>query len=1069
MSRCGQPSRYATYHRRVGPTLRLLGSVAVVQDGVEERLSLERPISLLAYLAVRGGWVDRVELAFLYRPDVPEAQALTYLRKVIFRARTYPWAAGFEVDGDALRWLVPTDVARFGAAAAASDWAAALAAYGGPFLGGASLSGAPGFAEWQEVERAALEATWLRAAEQRADEFERAGTLDEALALHRAVLDRDPFAESTVQALLRLLDTSGRRQEALAVYESFRRDLRDELGAEPLETTEVLADNLRRSRDGTSRVVERAARSHLPSPGTPFVGRRDELITLAGLLGRSDVRLVTIVGLGGSGKTRLALEAVRREEARGAAVHFVSLAAASVEDAAAHVVEALGLAWDGLDAEHALLAGLRERDALLLLDNFETVIEAASLVAGLLEASPRLRVLVTSREPLNVYGEWLVDLGGLAAPPDDEGVDARAFDAVELFIQQAARTAPSFAPGRAGVAAIAELCRRLEGLPLAIELTASWSRLLSPAELLEQLDHEPGLLVSQRRDVAPRHQSLWRVFDHAWERSRAREREALPRLAVFAGGFDIEAAEAVAGARLDTLLRLMDLKLVRRSGEGRFALHQLVKQYALQRGAEAELAAARREHSRYFCSLLGRLGDDLKGRDVAGGLSAVQADLTNFVSAWDDAVTRMDVAALDEARDALDHYFYYRARFPTAVDVFSRAAAAVGAAAAAGVATDVAGGRVDSRRLEARLLLHQAEHERHLTRVRRSHDLALRALAILEEVAGPVDVAHAQLVLGLAAERLGEYADAQTRLRAVLIVAEQVGDLYLQGAAHNSLANLTMYTEGDIEVAEGHYRASLDANRRLGNVEGINGALINLGACRYDVHDFDGAERYWDEAAALAKQHGYKQREAVLHNNLGSLHEARGERVEAREHYERSLAVRRDIGDVSGEANVLHNLGRLASALGDLKEARGRLSASLRLYLKVEDKAGVTHVRSSLARVLAASGRDANARAEASLALETALDIGSRRDILGSLLTVAILQERAGRASDAAALAGTVAVAAAGNSEPLRVEAEALVARLGADSREHEGVEGAELAAVARRELARLSAEAWNGGGTATS
>ena len=313
--------------------MRLLGSVAVVRDGVEERLSLERPISLLAYLAVRGVWVNRVELAFLYRPDVPEAQALTYLRKLVFRARAYPWASGLEVDGDALRWSVPTDVARFREAVTAGDWAAALAEYSRPFLGGAVLSGAPGFTEWQEVERAALESAWLRVAEQRAGELEREARFAEAIALHRAVLERDPFAEASVQALVRLLDAGGRRLDALAVYESFRLELANELGAEPLESTEVLADGLRRAPDANvgldagvgrdahvarfavaagdaaAQPLDRGARSRIPASGTRFVGRREELATVAGLLERRDVRLVTIVGLGGSGKTRLALEA----------------------------------------------------------------------------------------------------------------------------------------------------------------------------------------------------------------------------------------------------------------------------------------------------------------------------------------------------------------------------------------------------------------------------------------------------------------------------------------------------------------------------------------------------------------------------------------------------------------------------------------------------------------------------------------------------------------------------------------------------------------------------------------
>lgn len=1033
-------------------TLKLLGSLSVVRDGVEERLPLSRPTSLLIHLALRGGWLDRLGLALLYRPDAEEAEALAYLRKLVFRARKLDWATGLEVEGDALRWQVATDVASFEAAVATRNWSTALAEYSGPLLGGATLTDAPGFTAWQEVQHAALEASWLTAALGRAHELERAGRHGEAASVHRQVLVHDPFAEDSVRAAMRLLLAAGRPSAAREIYEAFKRKLRDELGAAPLESTEALADSLH---DLGARPAAAAPQgSRHPQPATPFVGRLDELAEVESLLFGDDERLVTVVGLGGSGKTRLALETLQRAHRDGRDTAFVTLnSTMNAEAVAAAAVDAAGLPWSEQQAERSLVASLRSRELLLVLDNFEVAIETAPLVGRLVAATDRLRVLVTSREPLRLHGERLLDLSGLATPPAGQPLEADDYDAVNLFVQQAARVRPGFAPGPADLSTIGEICRRLAGLPLAIELAAGWIRVLSPGELLARLDADATVLTSNRRDIASRHQSLWNVFDYTWERLSADERSALPQLTVFMGGFGLAAAATVAGAGLEVLLRLLELNLVRRTGEGRFTLHELVRQYALQRaGGEADMAGAVAAHSRYYCSRLATLTPDLQGNDVQAGLDEVQKDFANVLAAWNSAITRGDVEALDGARDALETYLYYRGRFATATDLFGRAAAAVDA-----LAREPGSDRADRLRVAGRLLLHEADHERHQGRLPQSQLLATRALAQLDRAADEVGMAYARLSLGNGEMRLGHYQEADEHLQAVLAAASNLGDTYLEGAAHNGLANLISYTDGDIELAEEHYRASLRAHRRIGNLEGINGALINLGACRYDAHDFEAAESLWEEAAVLAARLGYPQREAVLHNNLGSLSEARGDAVAAKAGYQRSLALRQEIGDISGQANVLHNLGRLANTLGEHQEARRLFEQSLERYLEIDEKAGVAHVRSSLARTLSALGRSAEADAEVAKALALALDIDSHVDILGSLLTIALLRESSGEAAAATSLARTVAVAAAGSSEPLRTQAEELIARLAGEHDDTDSAPAAgDLGRVARRELSAL-------------
>lgn len=1050
------------------------------------------PVTLLVYLALKGVWVDRRELALLYRPDAPEAEALSYLRKLIFRARRYGWATGLEVEADALRWQVRTDVALFDAAISAKEWEVAVNEFRGPLLGGALLTAAPGFTAWCEAEAAALDTAWLRAAGGLAHQHEEAGRFEEAVRVHQRVLAHDQFAEASVQALLRLLSSSGRRQEALALYESFRQVLQDELDAVPLETTEALADVLRSSATGDAlpmrpRQLPGAAPATLPSPATPFVGQRSELQRLARWLGPEGARLITIVGLGGSGKTRLAVEAAYRAHQVGKPVAFVSMASALTRSAAAAaVVEALHLPWTSEDAEEALTAGLQSRELLLVLDNFEDAIAAAPLVSQLLAAAPNVSALVTSREPLKVAGEWLLDISGLETPPEGADADLASFDAVRLFVQQAKRLSPALRLDSKSLTDVAAICRQVEGLPLAIEFAASWAPLMAVPEILQEVQRNPSLLASQQRDVPARHQSLWRIFDHTWERLSDGERGALRALTVFPGDFALKAARAVTGAELAVLLRLMDVKLLRRTGQGRFALHQLVRQYALQRSsAESELARARTAHANHYSLLLESLTPNLKGNDVHAGLAAVQAELPNVLAAWNHAVTHADLAALDRARDALDQYFYYRADFATGCRLFGEAVEAVERAAPSNNSI-AAGGPGGHARVAGRLLVHLSQLEGYRGRIPASVAVGERALAILTDVGSEADVAYAKMALGNSLIRTGAYPESTQLMQDVLTHARTAGDLYLQGAAHNGLANIVSFTDGNMTLAEEHYRASLRANRKLGNLEGINGALINLGACRYDVGDLEYATRLWQEAAQMAEELGYLQREAVLHNNLGSVLEAQGRTADAEQRYQLSLRLRREIDDVSGQAKALHNLGRLAAERGELPEAEGLLEEALELFLETDDRAGTAHVRSSLSRLLAAQGRNADALHQARDSLALALEIESLSDILSSLLSLALLHERAGESALAVELAQTV-VATAGSTEALRQGAANLLRRVrGGNPDEtvaaHEAPpDGAatavqatqtltheELILVARRELQRLQpARRWNAQGTA--
>lgn len=995
-------------------SLRLLGGAAVQVGGSETQLTLDRPLSLLVHLALRADWVSRAELALLYRPEASDAAASAYLRKLVFRARQHDWAAGLETSPGALRWLVATDVAEFLARVSAKDWAAALDLYGGPLLGSQQLDAAPGFASWLALERQVLRSRWLQAALSRAEAHATRSEFSAAAELLQRVVESDPLDEENVQACMRVLASDGRAHEALAVYERFRLELADELDDQPLETTQALADSLHEQAAVAARPATR-----LPEPTTSFVGRTRELSSIAELLQRPDVRLVTLVGLGGSGKTRLALEVARRsgEQWRDGAA-FISLAGISSQDGLVQgIADGLGVMPVGRDPGEALQNALQTRELLLVLDDMDAALSSAPYLMTLLENAPGLTLLVTSREALRVSGEWLVDPGGLNT---DDGGDS-ASDALQLFVQRAVRVSPQIVFSPEELVTVADMCRRLEGLPLAIELAASWLRLLSVSELAGQLQLDSAVLTTELRDVPERQRSVWRVMAHSWERLSAAEQSILTRLTVFRGSFSLEAARAVAGAELDLLLGLVERTLVRRRTSGRFALHALISQYARLHGPAADLAEARTAHMQFFTGLLGRVAADLKGRDVPAGLELVQQELAEVEAAWDHAAQQLDLSALASAREALEYFLYYRARFTTGSRLFGTAAAALAGAHGA-----------EAQRLRGWMLLHQSDHERLNSRLQPARELLDEALGTLREWGSELDLAYAHLAEGTMLRQAGNYAAAEAKLQAVLEVAASAGDNYLAGSAHNGLGTVLADGRGDVERAEEHYRLSLAAHRRIDNLEGITGALVNLGACRFELDDLSEAERLWTEAAEACSLLGYRQREAAILNNLGSLAEERGDEDAAQLQYERSLKMRREIGDTAGIARVLPNLGRLAHRRHDHARARVLFQESLDVSLAAGESDAVVHSRSMLIRSLAGLGRFRDAAAQAQVALELTLDTDSLRDALSVLFSVALLWERQGQACAALRLAVSVGAAAAGTLEPLRREAELVAGRLAA-------------------------------------
>jgi len=669
-------------------TLALLGGFAVTCDGLPVTgFESGQVRALLAYLgAAPGHTATRAHLADLLWPNHPEAAARANLRHGLSRLRHAladhdPARPLLRADARAIA-LDPaatiSDVARFAAlattcaahghhrpercAVCAPRLREAANLYRGALLAGPSLSRSLVFEEWllatqAQLERQALEvfAALTRAAEDAAD-------YQQLCYFARRQLELDPWREAAHRQLMFGLALVGDRGAALAQYRACHVMLASELGVEPDLETRALYERIRAGALAPAARSLTAPRHHLPAPLPPFVGRETEL---AALQADESGRLLTLTGAGGAGKTRLALEFARASLATYAdGVCYVALAhLASVDAVAPAVATALALSSSG-DMLAALLHFLADKHLLLVLDTFEHLLGGALLVTAILEAAPRVRVVATSQERLNLRGEHVYLVEGLRYEAGPNQGDALDVPAVRLFVQSVRRVQPTFALSDATLGPALEICRLLQGMPLGLELAAAWADRLPLAEIAAEIRRSSRFLEADWRDVPARQRSMHAVFEWSWQLLSAEEQRALCRLTIFRGGWTREAAAAVAGVPLQMLTRLVWKSLVRRSdlhgAPVRYEMLEPLWQLAAERiPAEARDDLAAR-HSAYYLGLVAGHEQRLARDEPHLAVAATQPELDNVRQAWAWVTTYAPL--LDASLYELEELHLFRAR-----------------------------------------------------------------------------------------------------------------------------------------------------------------------------------------------------------------------------------------------------------------------------------------------------------------------------------------------------------------------------------------------------------------------
>lgn len=663
-------------------TIRTLDHMNIELDGHPLHFETRTVAALLIYLAGQRKAVSRETLAELFWPERTQKQARSNLRVALHRLRQQLAAyllttqQSVALDPAATITLDATD---FESQLAGGHLAEATALYHNDFLIDFFLDGSPAFEQWALLERERLRTLALSAYQQLIDHYATAGELATATATAQRLLHLDPLHEPTHRQLMRLLAQAGQRSAALAQYESCRHLLNVELAVPPDETTIALANEIR---EGVTRwqgdkvinsapyrpiplsplhLVTPATLHNLPPQPTPFIGRSADVAQVVQLLANPDCRLLTLLGVGGIGKTRLAIATAERIlawPADGAnnrpttllhpqfkdGICFVALAPVeAAELVPVTIAQSLGISTNSSDLLAEIAAYLQPRHLLLVLDNFEHLLATVDTVIYLLQHAPHLKILATSRQRLHLREEWLLPIKGLAlagaeqfaegGKNEDNSNNDVAGEAGALFLYSAQRVQPDF-QAQGQEAAITTVCQQVEGMPLALELAASWVRVMPCAEIARRIQHDFDFLTTPLRNLPERHRSLRALFDQSWRLLSPLEQDVLMRLSVFRGGCQLAEASAVTGASLALLLGLVDKSLVRANGQQRFDLHELVRQYAAEQlVGSGEGDQIRQRHYAAYLHFF-RTGDSqIRSPQAASWIPRLEAELDNLRSA----------------------------------------------------------------------------------------------------------------------------------------------------------------------------------------------------------------------------------------------------------------------------------------------------------------------------------------------------------------------------------------------------------------------------------------------------
>lgn len=848
--------------------LYLFGTPRFIQDAIEVSFRRRKALALIAFLAMKKQPQNRDKLCAMFWSDFDTDRARNNLRRelsllnstfdraILGADRTQIW-----LDSETDLWL---DVSDYWAKVRTVNSRShelnpsniivleeAVTLYQDDFMAGFGLSDSPQFDEWQYFETENLRRSLasnlrllIRACTEQQD-YERA--IDYS---HRW-LAIDPLHEPAQRQLMQLLAWSGQFSSALHQYEICVDLLEQELGVSPDDQTCSLYEAIRNRKISHPAINEDqqpiAKTPHnLPAQVTPFIGRQREIKALGQLLSDNQTRLTTILGPGGMGKTRLAIETASHYIGNfEQGVYMVDLAPLSDSERIVHAIaDGVGfdIQSDDRDPKQQVLDYLQPKKMLLIVDNCEHLLSGIDILSDILSHASDIEIIATSREKLNLLGETILNLDGLDFKRANDITNS---DAGILFIHTAQRVRPSFILQSNEVDALFQICNITYGMPLAIMLSATWTATLTPSEILEEMQNSLTFLETDMRDIPQRHRSIQAVMDSTWACLSQDEQQILMTCSVFRGGFTREALQQIIGATLRQQASLTNKALLNRDPDtGRYRIHELLRQYA-QKHLEASdyQHDSHDKHAMYYLTWLSNLEGDIKGRRQVEALNEFEADFENIRLAWEWGIATQNYSAVDLALHSVYHFFEIRTRQQEGEEWMTDAYN--GLESFVDPNDQLIRYRIDLRRLKFSFQLnHQPE------------DIVERLdkyLAIMQSEQNHSELGHCWNLISFRHERMdGRIQDVLDTTKKSLSHFRKSGDSYFIGDILHSLGH-TLCDLGQVEEGMADLQEAIRLSREIGNLNIVLWSLVHLG--HYTLYkNLAQIEKYLAEAIDISNQ-----------------------------------------------------------------------------------------------------------------------------------------------------------------------------------------------------------------------
>ncbi|GAB4477866.1 MAG: BTAD domain-containing putative transcriptional regulator [Anaerolineales bacterium] len=926
----------------------------------------------MAYLAISNERPSRAYLATFLWPDYPPEAALNNLRVTLHSLRKAIGEEWLNIDRDTIclgqkshLWV---DVVQFqelvsslqshphSATSICADCipllTEAIQLYRGGFLEGFTLKDSDLFDDWQRYQQATLYQMAIDVLCKLVTCYTAQGDYHQAILYAQQWLTLDPINETAHQMLMKLYTWSNQRNAAINQYQECVQILDKELGIKPqpitTETYQAIRENRLSPPLALTNLIGLAPRPiPLTVSASPFLGRERELWEITERLKDPACRLLTLVGPSGIGKTRLAIQVAKQNSSLFLnGVWYVPLVAVNSPDGiVTSIVESLGISIEGhQNIQDQLFNYIKNRRALLILDNFEHLMEGVQIIDEILRRAPQIKILVTSCERLNLKLEWLYFVQGLEYPnQDSEPIET--YSAVQLFIQSAQRVNPCFSLSELDRPYIVQICRMLEGMPLGIELAASWTYLLSCAEIAREIERDLDFLTVSTRDVPSRHRSLRAVFESSWKLLSEDERKAIKYLSVFRGGFQRHAAEQVAGADIKLLSHLTNKSFLHRSPTGRYEILETSRKFIEERLKEepAEFESVMDRHARYYGKYLQEREAQLKGGRQFEALNEISAEIENIRLAWHWMVAHEEIPEINQAQESLHLFYNMRSWLHEGVDTFTEAVTKLRE-----VIEEKKASTSENLLTLARLLARQGYFYDRIAQYDKAKEVLQESLSILNNLDSPADMAMPLRGLARLALDLENYAQAQELYQACLQICEENEDTWGTVRCLDSLGFIALYY-GNNSEARKYLEKGVMLSKQKGDHWGTTWCLMDLGFIALIEKSYPEAKQLLQECLTTTKLIGDWQGIATTLSYLALLAVGEGKYDEARQIYRHEISSWQELGYQLGVAYALMHYGFFLFMVEEYTEAKNILLEALDLALNLSS---IPTIERSLAGVV---------------------------------------------------------------------------------------------------------------------